>query len=65
MGDQPDEAVSRRSRMSDQERYEYTASILSGSEDCSRFGEPVFQGWYDADGNSCTILCARAGRAAR
>ncbi|MFF7964493.1 hypothetical protein ACFZC3_03890 [Streptomyces sp. NPDC007903] len=55
MADQPDENTPRRSRMSREELYEYTTSILAGSEDYSRSNEYVFEGWYDADGNPCTL----------
>ncbi|KOG28889.1 MULTISPECIES: hypothetical protein [Streptomyces] len=55
MADQPDEASPNSSRMSDKERYEYSASILAGTEDHSHYGECVYDGWYDADGNPCTL----------
>ncbi len=61
MADQPDEAGPVNSRMSDTERYEYTTSILAGSEDYSHFGEPVYEGWYDADGNPCTLRKYKTG----
>ncbi|MFF4098626.1 hypothetical protein [Streptomyces sp. NPDC001903] len=57
MADKPDE----RSRKSIEEMYDYTTSILSGSEDYSLFGVPVFEGWYDADGNPCTMQKYKTG----
>ncbi|MFE6840223.1 hypothetical protein ACFVFI_36035 [Streptomyces sp. NPDC057705] len=57
MADQPDE----RSRKSPEEMYDYTTSILAGSEDYSLFGEGVFPGWYDADGNPCTMRKYKLG----
>lgn len=53
MADKPDET----SRKSDDKRYEYdyTTSILAGSEDTSLMHEGVFPDWYDTDGNPCTM----------
>ncbi|MET9539406.1 hypothetical protein ABZY16_18165 [Streptomyces sp. NPDC006553] len=55
MADRPDETTPHGSRMSNEERYAYTTSILAGSEDYSHFGQYVFEGWYDSDGNPCAL----------
>ncbi|MFB6582744.1 hypothetical protein ACFCYC_35990 [Streptomyces sp. NPDC056402] len=51
MADEPDEG----SRRSIEEMYDYTTSILAGSEDYTLMNEGVFPGWYDADGKPCTM----------
>ncbi|MFE2879031.1 hypothetical protein ACFXG6_31835 [Streptomyces roseus] len=35
--------------------YEYTTEVLAGTEDYSLWGVPIYKGWYDADGNPCTM----------
>ncbi|MCM1976507.1 hypothetical protein [Streptomyces sp. G1] len=57
MANQPDGG----SRRSIEDMYDYTTSILGGSEDYSLINEGVFRGWYYADGNPCTMRRCKFG----